>query len=130
MQISEIFPFRAYVSIYTSTWIYWYYTYGIVAIFFAFRYHFFLKQLLKDRAIRVMATGLIYIVSASAVGKEIIGSFLVHSGGIEWQGFNYGMITGVAESLELLGLITGINALMIELIRRKWMQRWSLSISK
>ena len=28
-----------------------------------------------------MATGLIYIVSASAVGKEIIGSFLVHSAG-------------------------------------------------
>ena len=109
---------------------YWYYTYSIVAIFFAFRYHFFLKQLLKDRAIRVMATGLIYIVSASAVGKEIIGSYLVHSGGIEWQGFNYGMITGVAESLELLGLITAINALMIELIQRKWMQRWSLSISK
>ena len=75
-----------------------------------------------------MATGLIYIVGD--VGKDLISSYLVHSGSIEWQGFNYGMITGVAESLELLGLITAINALMIELIQRKWMQRWSLSISK
>ena len=40
------------------------------------------------------------------------------------------MITGTEETLELLGLITAINALIIELIQREAPNKWSLTISK
>ena len=129
IQIHEIFiipGFRQYLHpMLGSTWVI---PYGLLAIFLAYHYRFFLKQLPRDTSVRLVAAGLIYIVGA--IGMEIIGSHLIQTEIIKWQGFSYGMITGTEETLELLGLITAINALIIELIQREAPNKWSLTISK
>ena len=129
IQIHEIFiipGFRQYLHpMFGSTWVI---PYGFLAICLAYRYRFFLKQLPRDTSARLVVAGLIYIVGA--IGMEIIGSYLIQSGIIKWQGFSYGMITGAEETLELLGLIIAIHALIIELIQREETNKWSLTISK
>jgi len=129
IQIHEIFiiqGFRQYLHpMIGSTWVI---PYGFLAICLAYRYRFFLKQLPRDTSARLVVAGLIYIVGA--IGMEIIGSYLIQSGIIKWQGFSYGMITGAEETLELLGLIIAIHALIIELIQREETNKWSLTISK
>ena len=128
IQIHEIFivpSLREYLHpMLGSTWVI---PYGLLILYLAYRYRYFLKQLPKDTSARLITAGFIYV--AGAVGMEIIGSYLIHSGSIRWQGFSYGMITGTEESLELLGLITAINALIIELIQREGKQVWELTIS-
>ena len=129
IQIHEIFiipGFRQYLHpMFGSTWVI---PYGFLAICLAYRYRFFLKQLPRDTSARLIGAGLIYILGA--IGMEIIGSHLIQSGIIKWQGFSYGMITGAEETLELLGLIIAIHALIIELIQREETNKWSLTISK
>ena len=129
VQIHEIFiipGFRQYLHpMFGSTWVI---PYGFLAICLAYRYRFFLKQLPRDTSVRLVAAGLIYILGA--IGMEIIGSHLIQSGIIKWQGFSYGMITGAEETLELLGLIIAIHALIIELIQRGETNKWSLTITK
>ena len=102
-----------------STWVI---PYGFLAICLAYRYRFFLKQLPRDTSVRLVAAGLIYIVGA--IGMEIVGSHLIQSGIIKWQGFSYGMITGAEETFELLGLTIAIHALIIELIQREETNKW------
>ena len=60
---------------------------------------------------------------------EMVGSFAVRSGLIRLHSFWYGSITGIEESLEILGLILFLHALMRELVRQTGNQIWMLKLS-
>jgi hypothetical protein len=68
-------------------------------------------------ASRALQAGAVYI--GGTIGMEMVGSFAVRSELIRLHSFWYGAITGLEETLELLGLILFIHALMQELIRRE-----------
>ena len=55
---------------------------------------------------------------------EMVGSFAVRTGLIRLHSIWYGAITGIEESLEMLGLILFMQALMQELLLRSGEQTW------
>ena len=59
---------------------------------------------------------------------EMVGSFAVRSGLIRLHSFWYGAITGLEESLELVGLVLFLYALMQELLQRNGEQTWILRL--
>ena len=61
-----------------------------------------------------MRSGAVYI--AGAIGMEMIGSFAVRSSLIRLHSPWYGAITGLEETLELLGIILLIDALLRALL--------------
>ena len=62
----------------------------------------------------MLRAGAVYI--GGAIGMEMIGSFAVRSSLIRLHSPWYGAITGLEETLELLGIILLIDALLRELL--------------
>ena len=128
-QIHEIFIFpslRPYIHpSLGSTWVI---PYGILLIVGICRFKYFLKRIPRDTSLRIMQSGLVYVLGA--IGMEMVGSFAVRSGLIRLHSFQYGVITGVEELLELSGLILLINALGQELINRGGTQIFTISVDK
>lgn len=97
-----------------STWVI---PYGVLVLVLLWRFRTFLRTLPSAFASRALQAGMVYI--GGTIGMEMVGSFAVRSDLIRLHSFWYGAITGLEETLELLGLILFIHALMQELINRQ-----------
>lgn len=97
-----------------STWVI---PYGLLVLVLLWRFRTFLRTLPAEFASRALQAGAVYV--GGTIGMEMVGSFAVRSELIRLHSFWYGAITGLEETLELLGLILFIHALMQELIRRE-----------
>ena len=107
-----------------STWVI---PYGLVALGLLWRFHHFLTTLSAKTSNSFLCAGGVYI--SGTIGMEMVGSFAVRSGIIRLHSFWYGVITGIEESLEILGLILFLHALMRELIKQGGKQAWILKFS-
>ena len=107
-----------------STWVI---PYGLVALGLLWRFRHFLTTLSAKTSNSFHRAGAVYITGA--IGMEMVGSFAVRSGIIRLHSFWYGLITGTEESLEIMGLILFIHALMQELIKQRGKQTWILKFS-
>ena len=107
-----------------STWVI---PYGLIAVGVLWRFRHFLSTLPATTSIRFLRAGSIYV--AGAIGMEMVGSFAVRSGLIRLHSFWYGAITGLEESLEILGVILFLHALMQELVARSGEQTWVLRLT-
>ena len=106
-----------------STWVI---PYGLVAGGLLWRFRHFLTTLPATTSVRFLRSGGIYV--AGAIGLEMVGSFAVRTGLIRLHSFWYGTITGLEESLEILGVILFLHALMQELVARSGEQTWVLRL--
>ena len=106
-----------------STWVI---PYSLIALGLLWRLRHFLTSLANATSSRFLRAGAVYVMGA--VGMEMVGSFAVRSGLIRLHSFWYGAITGVEESLELLGLILFLHALMRELLMRSGKQIWTFCL--
>ena len=106
-----------------STWVI---PYSLIALGLLWRLRHFLTSLANATSSRFLRAGAVYVMGA--VGMEMVGSFAVRSGLIRLHSFWYGAITGVEESLELLGLILFLHALMRELLMRCGEQIWTFCL--
>ena len=106
-----------------STWVI---PYSLIALGLLWRLRHFLTSLANATSSRFLRAGTVYVMGA--VGMEMVGSFAVRSGLIRLHSFWYGAITGVEESLELLGLILFLHALMRELLMRSGEQIWTFCL--
>ena len=127
LQIHEIFIFpglrhQIHPAL-ASTWVI---PYGLISLMLIWRFRHFLKALPARTSASFLQAGGLYLFGA--IGMEIVGSFAVRSGLIRLHSFWYGAITGIEESLELLGLILFIYALMQELLNRNQEQSWVLTL--
>ena len=100
--------------------------YSLIALGLLWRLRHFLTSLANATSSRFLRAGTVYVMGA--VGMEMVGSFAVRSGLIRLHSFWYGAITGVEESLELLGLILFLQALMRELLMRSGEQIWTFCL--
>ena len=107
-----------------STWVI---PYGLVALGLLWRFRHFLTTLSAKTSNSFLCAGSVYITGA--IGMEMVGSFAVRSGVIRLHSFWYGAITGIEESLEIIGLILFIHALMLQLIKQCGKQAWILKFS-
>lgn len=107
-----------------STWVI---PYGLVALGLLWRFRHFLTTLSAKTSNSFLCAGGVYITGA--IGMEMVGSFAVRSGVIRLHSFWYGAITGIEESLEIMGLILFIHALMRQLIKQSGEQAWILKFS-
>ncbi|QNI90742.1 putative membrane protein [Synechococcus sp. BOUM118] len=107
-----------------STWVI---PYGLVALGLLWRFRHFLTTLSAKTSNSFLCAGGVYITGA--IGMEMVGSFAVRSGVIRLHSFWYGAITGIEESLEIMGLILFIHALMRQLIKQSGKQAWILKFS-
>ena len=106
-----------------STWVI---PYGLVALGLLWRFRRFLTSLSTKTSARFLRAGSVYLTGA--IGMEMVGSFAVRSGLIRLHSFWYGAITGIEESLEIVGLILFLHSLMQELIIRNGEQTWVLHL--
>ena len=83
-----------------STWVI---PYCLVALGLLWRFRHFLTTLSAKTSNSFLCAGGVYITGA--IGMEMVGSFAVRSGIIRLHSFWYGAITGIEESLEIMGLI-------------------------
>lgn len=88
----------------------WIIPYGILVVFLAFYFLQLIMGLPKRVRNLSILSALIYI--SGAIGFEIIGSFLVRTSTIRLHGISYGLISTTEESLEMIGLLIFIYALM------------------
>ena len=107
-----------------STWVI---PYGLIALGLLWRFRHFLTTLSAKTSNSFLCAGGVYI--SGAIGMEMVGSFAVRSGIIRLHSFWYGSITGIEESLEILGLILFLHALMRELARQSGKQIWILELT-
>ena len=128
-QIHEIFilpNLRPYIHpSLASTWVI---PYGLILIAIAWRFKYFLMRVSRDTCLRLVRSGLVYVLGA--IGMEMVGSFAVRSELIRLHSLQYGIITGIEELLELIGLILLINTLGHELIKRNGKQKFILELEK
>ena len=106
-----------------STWVI---PYGLIALGLLWRLRQFLTALPAKTCTSFLKAGSIYLTGA--IGMEMVGSFAVRSGLIRLHSFWYGAITGLEESLELVGLILFLYALMQELLQQNGEQTWILRL--
>ena len=106
-----------------STWVI---PYGLIALGLLWRLRHFLRDLPATTSRRFLRAGSIYMLGS--LGMEMVGSFAVRSGSIRLHSIWYGAITGIEESLEILGLILFLQALMQELLLRSGEQTWMLRL--
>ena len=106
-----------------STWVI---PYGLVALGLLWRFRHFLNTLSAMTSNSFLCAGGVYVTGA--IGMEMVGSFAVRSGIIRLHSFWYGVITGIEESLEILGLILFLHTLMRELINQSGNQVWILKL--
>ena len=106
-----------------STWVI---PYGLIALGLLWRMRHFLRALPAKTSRRFLRSGGVYVLGT--LGMEMVGSFAVRSGSIRLHSIWYGTITGVEESLEILGLILFLQALMQELLLRNGEQTWMLRL--
>ena len=115
LQIHEIFiipGLRQHIHpALASTWVI---PYAVLALVILWRCRGFLRSIPTATASRPLRAGAVYI--GGAIGMEMVGSFAVRSSLIRLHSPWYGAITGIEESLELLGIILLIDALMRELL--------------
>ena len=106
-----------------STWVI---PYGLIALGLLWRLRQFLTALPAKTCTSFLKAGSIYLTGA--IGMEMVGSFAVRSGLIRLHSFWYGAITGLEESLEMVGLVLFLYALMQELLQRNGEQTWILRL--
>lgn len=106
-----------------STWVI---PYGLIALALLWHLRRFLTALPAKTSTSFLKAGSIYLTGA--IGMEMVGSFAVRSGLIRLHSFWYGAITGLEESLELVGLVLFLHALMQELLQRNGEQIWVLRL--
>ena len=106
-----------------STWVI---PYGLIALGLLWRLRHFLRDLPATTSRRFLRSGGVYVLGT--LGMEMVGSFAVRSGSIRLHSIWYGAITGIEESLEILGLILFLQALMQELLLRSGEQIWMLRL--
>ena len=106
-----------------STWVI---PYGLIALGLLWRLRGFLTALPVKTCTSFLKAGSIYLTGA--IGMEMVGSFAVRSGLIRLHSFWYGAITGLEESLELVGLVLFLHALMQALLQRNGEQTWVLRL--
>ena len=106
-----------------STWVI---PYGLIALGLLWRLRQFLTALPAKTCTSFLKAGSIYLTGA--IGMEMVGSFAVRSGLIRLHSFWYGAITGLEETLELVGLILFLYALMQELLQQNGEQTWILRL--
>jgi len=94
-----------------STWVV---PYVILTLILLWHLRRFLWAIPKATTSRLLRSGAVYV--GGAIGMEMIGSFTVRSNLIRLHSPWYGAITGLEETLELLGIILLIDALMRELL--------------
>ena len=97
-----------------STWVV---PYAVLALILLWLFRQFLGSIPKATASRLLQAGTVYI--GGAIGMEMIGSFAVRSSLIRLHSPWYGVITGLEEALELLGIILLIDALLRELLDQR-----------
>lgn len=106
-----------------STWVI---PYGLIALGLLWRLRHFLRALPSTTSKRFLRSGSVYVLGS--LGMEMVGSFAVRTGLIRLHSIWYGAITGIEESLEMLGLILFVQALMQELLLRSGEQTWILHL--
>ena len=106
-----------------STWVI---PYGLIALGLLWRLRGFLNAVPAKTCTSFLKAGSIYLTGA--IGMEMVGSFAVRSGLIRLHSLWYGAITGLEESLELVGLILFLYALMQELLQQNGEQTWILRL--
>ena len=106
-----------------STWVI---PYGLIALGLLWRLRHFLRALPAITSKRFLRSGSVYVLGS--LGMEMVGSFAVRTGLIRLHSIWYGAITGIEESLEMLGLILFVQALMQELLLRSGEQTWILHL--
>ncbi len=106
-----------------STWVI---PYGLVALGLLWGFRHFLTSLSTKTSARFLRAGSVYLTGA--IGMEMVGSFAVRSSLIRLHSIWYGAITGIEESLEIVGLILFLHALMHELLVRNGEQTWVLHL--
>ena len=97
-----------------STWVV---PYAALVLIMLWRFRRFLGCIPRATASRLLRSGFVYL--SGAIGMEMIGSFAVRSSLIRLHSPWYGAITGLEESLELLGIILLIDALMRALLEQQ-----------
>jgi len=97
-----------------STWVV---PYAALVLILLWRFRNFLGSIPKATASRLLRAGAVYI--GGAIGMEMLGSFAVRSSLIRLHSPWYGAITGLEESMELLGIILLIDALMRAVLERE-----------
>ena len=97
-----------------STWVV---PYAALALVLLWRFRGFLSSLSPATASRLLRSGAVYI--SGVLGMEMIGSFAVRSSLIRLHSPWYGAITGLEETLELLGIILLIDALLRALLNQR-----------
>jgi len=97
-----------------STWVV---PYAALALILLWRFRSFLGSISRTTASRLLQAGAVYI--SGAIGMEMIGSFAVRSSLIRLHSPWYGAITGLEETLELLGIILLIDALLRALLDQR-----------
>ncbi len=94
-----------------STWVV---PYAALVLVLLWRFRRFLGSIPRATASRLLRSGAVYV--SGAIGMEMVGSFAVRSSLIRLHSPWYGTITGLEESLELLGIILLIDGLMRALL--------------
>ena len=94
-----------------STWVV---PYAALALIMLWRFRSFLGSIPRATATGLLRSGAVYV--GGAIGMEMIGSFAVRSSLIRLHSPWYGAITGLEETLELVGIILLIDALMRALL--------------
>ena len=97
-----------------STWVV---PYAVAFVILLWRLRGFLWAIPKATTSRLLRAGAVYV--GGAIGMEMIGSFAVRSSLIRLHSPWYGAITGLEETLELLGTILLIDALIRELLHQQ-----------
>ena len=97
-----------------STWVV---PYAALVLIMLWRFRRFLRCIPRATASRLLRSGSVYV--SGAIGMEMIGSFGVRSSLIRLHSPWYGAITGLEETLELLGIILLIDALMRALLEQQ-----------
>ena len=97
-----------------STWVV---PYAALVLIMLWRFRRFLGCIPRATASRLLRSGSVYL--SGAIGMEMIGSFAVRSSLIRLHSPWYGAITGLEESLEMLGIILLIDALMRALLEQQ-----------
>ncbi len=97
-----------------STWVV---PYAVLTLILLWRFRRFLGSISRATALQLLRSGAVYIVGA--IGMEMIGSFAVRSSLIRLHSPWYGVITGLEEALELLGIILLIDGLLRALLDQR-----------
>ena len=94
-----------------STWVV---PYAALALIMLWKFRSFLGSIPRATATGLLRSGAVYV--GGAIGMEMIGSFAVRSSLIRLHSPWYGAITGLEETLELVGISLLIDALMRALL--------------